>query len=164
MPRASSSSFSLIHSSILTYSFKTPRLGPNLHPFYIYARGFHLRKILSSRNTKNKAAFHINSASIVSPANTSKFQSNKNNRNIQGLSTWPYLHRSKDPTMAPQLDGFFKQVDSLSESFIDRLRRAVAIPSVSADDERRGDVVKVRSFGSLYMARNSAHRVLSWGI
>ena len=45
--------------------------------------------------------------------------------------------------MAPQLDGYFKQVDSLAESFIERLRKAVAIPSVSADDERRADVVKV---------------------
>ena len=47
--------------------------------------------------------------------------------------------------MAPQLDGYFKQVDKLSESFIDRLRKAVAIPSVSADDKRRPDVVKVSS-------------------
>ena len=46
-------------------------------------------------------------------------------------------------TMAPQLDGYFKQVDKLSESFIERLRKAVAIPSVSADDKRRPDVVKV---------------------
>jgi Cys-Gly metallodipeptidase DUG1 len=45
--------------------------------------------------------------------------------------------------MAPQLDGYFKQVDKLSESFIERLRKAVAIPSVSADDKRRPDVVKV---------------------
>ncbi|KAI9657671.1 MAG: hypothetical protein M1821_002847 [Bathelium mastoideum] len=48
--------------------------------------------------------------------------------------------------MAPQLDSYFKQVDSLSESFIDRLRKAVAIPSISADDERRGDVVKMGKF------------------
>jgi Cys-Gly metallodipeptidase DUG1 len=45
--------------------------------------------------------------------------------------------------MAPQLDSFFKQVDSLTDHFIDRLRKAVAIPSVSADEERRPDVVKV---------------------
>ena len=45
--------------------------------------------------------------------------------------------------MAPKLDGYFKQVDDLSEHFIERLRKAVAIPSVSADDERRPDVVKV---------------------
>lgn len=47
--------------------------------------------------------------------------------------------------MAPQLDAYFKQVDSLSEHFIDRLRSAVAIPSVSADEERRQDVVKVNT-------------------
>lgn len=55
---------------------------------------------------------------------------------------WPYLYSSKR-IMAPQLDAFFKQVDSLTDHFIDRLREAVAIPSVSADDERRPDVVKV---------------------
>ncbi|KAF2403762.1 CNDP dipeptidase [Trichodelitschia bisporula] len=45
--------------------------------------------------------------------------------------------------MAPQLDAYFSQVDSLSEHFINRLREAVAIPSVSAEDERRPDVVKM---------------------
>ena len=45
--------------------------------------------------------------------------------------------------MAPQLDGYFKEVDRLSESFIERLRKAVAIPSVSAEDERRQDVIRV---------------------
>jgi hypothetical protein len=54
---------------------------------------------------------------------------------------WPYLYSKK--TMAPQLDAYFKQVDAFSDRFIDRLRKAVAIPSVSADDERRPDVVKV---------------------
>ena len=48
--------------------------------------------------------------------------------------------------MAPQLDGYFKQVDALSDHFIDRLRKAVAIPSVSADDERRPDVVRMGEF------------------
>ncbi|KAI9699689.1 MAG: hypothetical protein M1836_002723 [Candelina mexicana] len=48
--------------------------------------------------------------------------------------------------MAPQLDKYFKEVDSLSGAFIDRLRKAVAIPSVSADEERRPDVVKMGLF------------------
>jgi len=55
--------------------------------------------------------------------------------------TWPYLYSRK---MAPNLDPFFSQVDSLTTHFIDRLAKAVAIPSVSADEERRPDVVKVR--------------------
>ena len=38
------------------------------------------------------------------------------------------------------------RVDELSESFIDRLRKAVAIPSVSAEPERRPDVVKMGQF------------------
>ncbi|ETN37922.1 uncharacterized protein HMPREF1541_07545 [Cyphellophora europaea CBS 101466] len=48
--------------------------------------------------------------------------------------------------MAPQLDPYFKKVDELSESFIDRLRKAVAIPSVSAEDERRPEVVRMGQF------------------
>ncbi|TPX06831.1 uncharacterized protein E0L32_002327 [Thyridium curvatum] len=48
--------------------------------------------------------------------------------------------------MAPQLDGFFKQVDDLSPRFIERLRQAVAIPSVSADPARRPDVVRMGHF------------------
>ncbi|KAI4209584.1 MAG: hypothetical protein LQ351_007481 [Letrouitia transgressa] len=48
--------------------------------------------------------------------------------------------------MAPQLDSYFRQVDNLTDQFIDRLRHAVAIPSVSADEERRPDVVKMSKF------------------
>lgn len=43
----------------------------------------------------------------------------------------------------PELTPFFKAVDSLSDHFIERLRKAVAIPSVSSEDERRSDVVKM---------------------
>ena len=46
----------------------------------------------------------------------------------------------------PQLDGYFKQVDELSGHFIERLRKAVAIPSISAEDARRPDVVKMGKF------------------
>jgi Cys-Gly metallodipeptidase DUG1 len=42
------------------------------------------------------------------------------------------------------LDSYFQQVDSLQDKFIDRLREAVAIPSISSEDQRRPDVVKVR--------------------
>ena len=45
--------------------------------------------------------------------------------------------------MAPQLDNYFQKVDDLAESFIDRLRKAVAIPSISAEDGHRQDVVRV---------------------
>ena len=48
--------------------------------------------------------------------------------------------------MAPQLDSYFKQVDASSNDFIDRLRQAVAIPSVSADRNRRPDVVRMGEF------------------
>ena len=55
---------------------------------------------------------------------------------------WPYLY-SKFNKMA-NLDSYFQQVDSLQDKFIDRLREAVAIPSISSEDQRRPDVVKVR--------------------
>ena len=45
--------------------------------------------------------------------------------------------------MAPQLDGYFKQVESMSHHFIEKLRKAVAIPSISGDVERRPDVVRM---------------------
>ncbi|KFZ24315.1 hypothetical protein V502_01210 [Pseudogymnoascus sp. VKM F-4520 (FW-2644)] len=45
--------------------------------------------------------------------------------------------------MAPQLDTFFKEVDAQADRFIERLRQAVAIPSISAEDERRPDVVRM---------------------
>jgi Cys-Gly metallodipeptidase DUG1 len=41
------------------------------------------------------------------------------------------------------LDSYFQQVDTLQDSFIDRLREAVAIPSISSEDARRPDVVKM---------------------
>lgn len=63
----------------------------------------------------------------------------------QAFAEWPYIH-SKKHNMAPQLDSYFKQVDSLADTFIERLRKAVAIPSVSADDDKRPEVVRVRTF------------------
>ncbi|KAJ5421681.1 Peptidase M20 [Penicillium cf. griseofulvum] len=48
--------------------------------------------------------------------------------------------------MAPQLEPFFKQVDDSSNDFIERLRKAVAIPSVSAQDENRPDVFRMGQF------------------
>ena len=67
------------------------------------------------------------------------------------LKPAPLVQRQNFATnrvMAPQLDGYFKQVDKLSESFIERLRKAVSIPSVSADEARRPDVVKVSFLSS----------------
>ena len=48
--------------------------------------------------------------------------------------------------MAPDLDPFFKQVDVLSSSFVERLRQAVAIPSISSEDEKRDQVVRMGQF------------------
>jgi hypothetical protein len=56
-------------------------------------------------------------------------------------AAWPYLYKRLD-TMA-HLDPYFKQVDTLQDQFIERLREAVAIPSISSEDARRPDVVKV---------------------
>lgn len=48
--------------------------------------------------------------------------------------------------MAPNLDSFFKSVDENADAYIERLRQAVEIPSISAEDERRDDVVKMGMF------------------
>ncbi|SMR44015.1 unnamed protein product [Zymoseptoria tritici ST99CH_3D1] len=71
---------------------------------------------------------------------------------------WPYLYRqTPSPNMAPQLDNFYKTVDSLSEPFIERLRKAVEIPSISAEDERREDVVKMGMFLKSQLESLGAH-------
>lgn len=55
-------------------------------------------------------------------------------------------HQARKTKMAPQLDGYFKQVDTLSDHFIERLREAVAIPSVSSEAARRPDVVRMGQY------------------
>jgi Cys-Gly metallodipeptidase DUG1 len=67
----------------------------------------------------------------------------RNTSGISKSSVRTFYGHISDVKMAPQLEPFFKQVDALSESFIDRLRKAVAIPSVSAEDDRRKDVVRM---------------------
>ncbi|EME46136.1 hypothetical protein DOTSEDRAFT_42707 [Dothistroma septosporum NZE10] len=59
--------------------------------------------------------------------------------------------------MAPNLQSYYKQVDSLAEPFIERLRQAVAIPSISADEERRQDVVKMGHFLKGELEKLGAH-------
>lgn len=58
--------------------------------------------------------------------------------------------------MAPQLDAYFSKVDELSDHFIERLRKAVAIPSVSSEDERRPEVVRVCPRAALAYAASDA--------
>ncbi|KAI1270743.1 cytosolic non-specific dipeptidase [Xylariaceae sp. FL1019] len=55
----------------------------------------------------------------------------------------PAVQAHQARKMAPQLDGYFAEVDKLSDHFIDRLAKAVAIPSISAEDARRPDVVRM---------------------
>lgn len=55
-------------------------------------------------------------------------------------------HQARKIKMAPQLDGYFKKVDDLTDKFIDRLREAVAIPSISSDHARRPDVVRMGKY------------------
>jgi hypothetical protein len=63
-------------------------------------------------------------------------------RTQQHAPVWPYLYKPYDAM--PHLDPVFKQVDALQETFIKRLEEAVAIPSISSEEDRRPDVVKVR--------------------
>lgn len=71
-------------------------------------------------------------------------------RQPQPPSYRPYLtdsiraHQARK--MAPQLDGYFQKVDAMSDAFIERLRQAVAIPSVSSEAARRPDVVRMGQF------------------
>ena len=71
---------------------------------------------------------------------------------------WPYQYRSEPSAkMAPQLDAYFKSVDDLSSNFVERLSQAVAIPSISAEDERRPDVVKMGHFLKKQLEDLGAH-------
>ncbi|KAI0536974.1 cytosolic non-specific dipeptidase [Xylaria digitata] len=58
----------------------------------------------------------------------------------------PAIQAHQARKMAPQLDGYFAEVDKLSDHFINRLAKAVAIPSVSSDASRRPDVVRMGEF------------------
>ncbi|PGH16091.1 hypothetical protein AJ80_05306 [Polytolypa hystricis UAMH7299] len=78
---------------------------------------------------------------------------------------WPsqILHRRtfyghiQDVEMAPQLEPFFKEVDNLSDAFINRLREAVAIPSISAQDECRPEVVRMGNWLASELKALGAH-------
>ncbi|MCJ1273977.1 hypothetical protein MMC21_001770 [Puttea exsequens] len=59
--------------------------------------------------------------------------------------------------MAPQLSSYFHQVDTLAPIFISRLHSAVAIPSVSADESRRPDVIKMSEFLVTELTKLGAH-------
>ncbi|CAG8703390.1 5158_t:CDS:2, partial [Scutellospora calospora] len=41
------------------------------------------------------------------------------------------------------LEKFYQSVDQSQEDYIDRLRQAVAIPSISSDAEYRDDVIRM---------------------
>jgi hypothetical protein len=65
-------------------------------------------------------------------------------------AAWPYLYHPFDK-MA-HLEPYFKQVDALQGNFIERLREAVAIPSISSEDQRRPDVVRVRTKQCIWLS------------
>lgn len=46
----------------------------------------------------------------------------------------------------PNLKEYFKAVDTLGDSFVDRLKDAIAIPSVSSDPQRRHELVRMVSW------------------
>lgn len=118
---------------------------PTFHfrPAYQMPRGPHLpvhHLLKTAFSARSSLKFPHSSSRLLQPAIKQKSYSVTPFRRGE----WPYLYSDRtSPTMAPQLDSYFKQVDTLAESFIDRLRQAVAIPSVSAADEHRPDVVKV---------------------
>ncbi|KAK4657564.1 Cys-Gly metallodipeptidase [Podospora pseudocomata] len=89
--------------------------------------------------------------SITSPTSrsftTRPFLPNTTSARSQLQSSRPYLTEAirnlQARKMAPQLDGYFKQVDDMSDAFIERLRQAIAIPSISSEAARRPDVVRM---------------------
>ncbi|KAI1091887.1 Cys-Gly metallodipeptidase dug1 [Rostrohypoxylon terebratum] len=68
------------------------------------------------------------------------------NRNTRRTYLTPAIRAHQSRKMAPSLDGYFAQVDALSSHFIDRLAKAVAIPSVSSEAARRPQVVAMAHF------------------
>jgi Cys-Gly metallodipeptidase DUG1 len=79
-------------------------------------------------------------------------------RTSSTTAPWPYIYRTTpSPSMAPNLESYFKTVDDNAEHFIERLRQAVAIPSISADEERRQDVVKMGMFLKSQLEKLGAH-------
>jgi Cys-Gly metallodipeptidase DUG1 len=92
------------------------------------------RRCISNKLTTTTASPFTNLRSISSTTR----------RLSQKPRAWPYIYRNEPSAkMAPQLDAYFKSVDDLSDAFITRLSDAVAIPSISAEDERRPDVIKM---------------------
>ncbi|EGS19558.1 glutamate carboxypeptidase-like protein [Thermochaetoides thermophila DSM 1495] len=110
-------------------------------------RGFLFANFSSLRSINTAAAARVLPSQIPTRRRTSH-----NNTSPATFSNprQPYLtdairaHQARK--MAPQLNGYFQQVDALADAFIERLRQAVAIPSISADPARRPDVVRMAKF------------------
>src|ERR1041384_4297717 len=109
--------------------------------------------LISSRNLSRSSRFYTTSFITSSRKLTSclspPLRRLPHQTKPRSLTSHPYLtqavreHQARKTTMAPQLDGYFKQVDDLSDQFIERLRQAVAIPSISSEAARRPDVVRM---------------------
>lgn len=97
----------------------------------------------------------IRSFVTSSPSPTSRAFTSTPHRRKPPERVWPYLY--KDYDAMPHLEPYFKQVDSLQDKFIERLREAVGIPSISSEDERRPDVVRA-SYKAV--ERDMAHKLI----
>ncbi|KAL8420384.1 hypothetical protein RB594_003248 [Gaeumannomyces avenae] len=134
--------------------------GRNLHGNFRSSVPYCLRPLSTSHHPSPFSNRHSLERSIVQP---SPRDTAEHCRRITSSSTQtrPYLtdairtHQTRK--MAPKLDSFFSQVDSLSDAFIERLRAAVAIPSVSSDAARRPDVVRMAHFLESELKTLGAH-------
>ncbi|KAL8303309.1 hypothetical protein RB601_007902 [Gaeumannomyces tritici] len=123
--------------------------GRNLHGNFRSSIPYCLRPLSTSHHPSPFSNRYLLERSTVlpSPRDTAEHCRRITSNSTQ---TRPYLtdairtHQARK--MAPKLDSFFSQVDSLSDAFIERLRAAVAIPSVSSDAARRPDVVRMAHF------------------
>ncbi|KAK3358742.1 hypothetical protein B0T25DRAFT_531045 [Lasiosphaeria hispida] len=125
-----------------TWICRPSALIPSSGPFYSLTRSLFISTGISSRPRRARPP-----QTALSPQ--------KRTRPSNSAPPWssrPYLtealrtHQARKTKMAPNLDSYFSQVDTLSDHFIERLRQAVAIPSVSSEAARRPDVVRMGQF------------------
>lgn len=139
----------LPHRTLQLLCRETPTVGVSLglgSTIFMSCASFIIRPLLSASRSSRPAI------SIARTAPTRPRYSST------ATPAWPYIYRTHpSPSMAPSLDAYFSTVDAKAGHFIDRLRQAVAIPSISADEARRQDVVRMGMFLKQQLESLGAH-------
>ncbi|KAI1332690.1 glutamate carboxypeptidase [Xylariaceae sp. FL0255] len=121
-------------------------LSGNYYRLYSHSRTYNnssLRLLpqVSVNNSHSLPLSSITSSTTTRAVIPSRWSSLTHTTNRTYLTPTIQVHQARK--MAPNLDGYFAEVDKLSDHFINRLAEAVAIPSVSGEDARRPDVVRM---------------------